>query len=218
MANIRKGQWKTNFDLELAKAHLILPKLRLNLESLTLLNCNVAPKECDRPPRARVEERTHLRKNYLPSQRSDLCKVCNCKIWPYESHSLMATGNMRFCLCLCLSKYLFFFLLFLSEINFSFALFFCFKCKWHFCSVVNEYRRTSACTHHYFVLCSEQLLTSRSHLHKQPRKILQQVITHRFLSPNPTSQAEGRVTTALVPSEEFTEHTINPEGLWCGSE
>lgn len=30
-------------------------KLGSNLESLTPLNCNVAPKECDRPPRAGEE-------------------------------------------------------------------------------------------------------------------------------------------------------------------
>lgn len=58
MANTIKGQRKTNFDLELARAHLILPKLRSNLEYLTLLNCNVAPEECDRPHRARVGEST----------------------------------------------------------------------------------------------------------------------------------------------------------------
>ena len=100
MANIWKGWWKTDFDLELARAHLILPKLRANLESLTLLNCNVALQECDRAHRARGEEKARLGKNYLLSQRGDLCKICNCKIWPYESHSIMATGSTHSCLCL----------------------------------------------------------------------------------------------------------------------
>lgn len=58
MANTVTGQQKTNFDLELARAHLILPKLRSNLEYLTLLNCNVAPKECDRAHGAKVGEST----------------------------------------------------------------------------------------------------------------------------------------------------------------
>lgn len=193
MANIRKGQWKTDFDLELARAHLILPKLISNLESLTLLNCNVAPKECDRPPRARVEERTHLRKNYLPSQRSDLCKICNCKIWPYESHRVMATGNMRFCLCLRLSKYLFFFFTLSQWNKFQLCTVLLFlSANDIYCSVVNEYRWTSGCTHRYFALCSEQLLISRNHHYKQPRKILQRVVTHGFISPGSISPGWGK--------------------------
>lgn len=194
MANIWKQQWKTVSDLQLVRAHLISPKLRSNLESLTLLNCDTAPQDCDRPHRARIEERACLRKNYLPGWKSDLCKICNCKIWPYESHSIKATGNISSCLCpplfqLCLHH---------------FAVI---ECKWNFCSVVNWVEVDFSM--YPFLLCF--VFTRTLNFWKSPLQTTQKNYTTKhepnvyFSRPHFSGPRKGW----LVPSQQFTEPTIS---------
>lgn len=85
---------------ELARAQLILPKLRSDLESLTLLNCNAAPKECDRPQRAGAEERIRLKRIISRAKEMTYAKCVIVKPdllnhvpqWPLGTGDLASVG------------------------------------------------------------------------------------------------------------------------------